>query len=43
MIRMHALQPFAGISQIPNYSPIVENVHQQNWVLNENWIISPSC
>ncbi len=42
MIRMHALQPFAGISQIPDYSPIVENVAQQNWVLNENWTISPS-
>ena len=28
--RMTSLQPFAGISQIPNYSPINENVYQQN-------------
>ncbi len=40
--RMSALQPFAGISQIPNYSPIVENVNQQNVVANDSWILSPS-
>ena len=40
--RMQALQPFAGVSQIPNYSPIVENVNQQNVVANENWMVSPN-
>lgn len=42
MDRMTSLQPFAGASQIPNYSPINENVYQQNYVANDSWILSPS-
>jgi hypothetical protein len=42
MDRMTSLQPFAGVSQIPNYSPINENVYQQNYVISDNWIVSSS-
>jgi len=42
MDRMTSLQPFAGVSQIPNYSPINENVYQQNYVANDTWILNPS-
>lgn len=42
MDRMTSLQPFAGASQIPNYSPINENVYQQNYVANDSWIVNPA-
>lgn len=34
-------EPFAGVSMIPDYSPLDNTLHQRNVVVGEDWILSP--
>ena len=41
-VRGRGFQPFGGISQIPNYSPVTEILNQYNVTANEDWTVRPS-
>jgi len=42
VVKGRGFQPFGGVSQIPDYSPVDEILNQNNVTVNEDWIISPA-
>ena len=42
VVRGDTLQPFAGLANIPGYSPGQNNYRQENVVANETWTIRPA-